>query len=156
MERRTARGSTTGQARKTPCRRMPRCEGLRSSSPRARPLWKQAVYVKLGLRSHVDFAVCHCWYRELHGEASGITGRNRRAVVYLVRKIGRIEGTKNSRSVRGRWCSQRTSRVNQPNDGVVCPVRGDDGCGAPRAQRLRRLRSKRGWIEDASGHGELL
>jgi len=56
-----------------PCHRTPRCEGSRNCSPCERNflLGQQSVYVNLGLRSHVDFAIGHSGYRELHGK----TGR---------------------------------------------------------------------------------
>src|ERR1700730_4045496 len=97
MGRRTAKRSPIGRIRKIRCRRIPRDEALRSSSLCERKclLVQETVYVQLRLCSEVNFAVGYGGYRELHGEAGLIPVRWRcRAVVDLVRKIGRIEGAK--------------------------------------------------------------
>jgi hypothetical protein len=96
-------------------------------------------------------SVSHSGYSEPHGKTSDVTGRKGCAVVDLVRKVSCAECANNSRIV-GR--NRRSACINQPNDSVVCSIRGEDGRGALWTQNFRRLRCNRHCIEDASSHGE--
>jgi len=88
VRKKNGKGFYDWSTRKTPCHRMPRCEGSRNCSLCGCKclLGQQPVYIKLTLRSHVDFAIGHSRYRELHGKTGGVTARNHDAVVDFVSK----------------------------------------------------------------------